>query len=57
MAEKSDILFGTALGGPAVKGDEEDEVVEPDELGTRMVEHGECVSVNGCPQLSADSIL
>lgn len=31
-----------------MKNDEEGEGMEPDELGTRMVEHGESVSVNGC---------
>ena len=50
MAEKSEILFGTMLGDAAIKDDEEDGV-QPDELGTRMVEHGECVSTNGCPKL------
>lgn len=40
------MLFGTMLGDSAIKGDEDDEGVEPDELGTRMVEHGECVSAN-----------
>ena len=52
VADKSEMLFGTALGDSAIKGNE-DEGVGPDELGTRMVEHGECVSVNGCLQLSA----
>ena len=47
------MLFGTVSGDSAVKGNEEDEGVGPDELGTRMVEHGECVSVNVCLQLSA----
>ena len=41
------MLFGTMLGDSAIKGDEEDEGVGPDELGIRMVEHGECVSANG----------
>jgi len=41
------------LGDPVIKNDEEDEGIEPDELGTRLVEHGECVSVNGCLQLNA----
>ena len=51
------MLFGTTLGDSATKGDEEDEGVEPDELGTRHVEHGERVSVNDCPHLDAISIL
>jgi hypothetical protein len=34
------------LGDPTTKGDEEEEGVEPDELGIRMVEHGERVSID-----------
>lgn len=44
------MLFGTVLGDPAVKGDEEDEGVELGESGTRMVEHGECVSIDSSLQ-------
>lgn len=56
MAEKSEILFGTMLGDSATGG-EEGEGIEPGELGTRMAEHGECVSVNGCLHSNFVSIL
>lgn len=36
------MLFGTTFGGSTIKAGE-DEAVEPDELGTRVVEHGERV--------------
>ncbi|KAF9650204.1 Ku DNA-binding complex, Ku70 subunit [Thelephora ganbajun] len=42
VAAKSEVLYGTVLGDFAIKGNKEDEGVEPDELGTRMVEYGEC---------------
>jgi hypothetical protein len=48
VPEKSEILYGTMLGDSAIKGDE-GEGVEPGELGTRMVEDGECVSLIGSP--------
>lgn len=44
MAKRSEVLFGM-LGGSTTRGNEEDEGVELDELGTRMVELGECVSM------------
>ena len=44
VAKKPEVLFGMKLGDPAIKGNEEGEGAELDELGTRMVEHGECVS-------------
>ena len=50
MAKRSEVLFGM-LGGSTTRGNEEDEGVELDDLGTRMVEHGECVSVMIIPNL------
>lgn len=44
------MLFGTMLGDSDIKGDEEDEGVEPGEFGTRMVKHGECVSIDSSLQ-------
>lgn len=44
------MLFGTTLGHLAMKGDEENEGVGLGELGTRMVEHGECVSIDSSLQ-------
>lgn len=40
-----------------MRSNEEDEGAEPDELGIRMVEHGECVSSNDFPHLTTVSIL
>ena len=57
VTEKSDMLFGTMLGDSAIKGDDDDEGVEPGDLGTRMVEHGECVSSNSCSKFTGASIL
>lgn len=50
MAKKSEVMFGM-LGGSTTRGNEEDEGVELDELGTRLVEHGERVSVMAIPSL------
>ena len=47
---KSEVLFGM-VGGSAIKGNEEDEGAELDELGTRMIEHGERVSLMTIPNL------
>ncbi|KAF9790330.1 SPOC like C-terminal domain-containing protein, partial [Thelephora terrestris] len=41
LPAKSEILYGAMSGDPATRGNE-DEGVEPDEPGTRMVGHGEC---------------
>lgn len=50
VAKKSELLFGMTLGDSTTKGDEKEEGVEPDELGIRMVEHGERVSTDCYPQ-------
>lgn len=50
------MLYSAAFGDPATNGDKNDRV-EPDELGTRIAEHGERVSIVGFPQFSATSIL
>lgn len=46
------MLFGATLGDSAIKGNEEDGRVEQDEVGTRMVEQGECVSMDGHSRLN-----
>jgi hypothetical protein len=43
-------------GDPTIKGDE-DEVMEPDELGTRMVEKRQIVSIASPPLLGTVLIL
>ena len=45
------MLFGM-LGGSTTRGNEEDEGVELGDLGTRMVEHGERVSLITIPSLA-----
>lgn len=50
MAKKPEMLFGMMLGDSSMRVNEEDEGVEPEELGTRMVEHGERVSESYWPQ-------
>lgn len=56
LPEKSEILYGAMSGDPATRGNE-DEGVEPDELGTRMVGHGDCVSVANFPGFGTPLIL
>lgn len=48
LPEKPEVLFGTVSGESTVKVDG-DEVMEPDELGIRLVEHGQIVSTTNPP--------
>lgn len=43
------MLFGAMSGDSVIKDNEEDKGVEPGELGMRVVEHGDCVSIKVIP--------
>ena len=51
LPEKSEVLYGTMPGDFTGKA-YEDEEMETDELGTRMVEHGQRVSRTNLPRFS-----
>ena len=55
-AHRGSFSYGAMSGDHTTKGDE-DEGVEPDELGTKTVEHGACVSMANSSQFRVVSTL